>query len=86
MVKDQESSIHSFYYFFTETPKLARYDFGGCGYSNELDQQLQTFSLKCQIVSIPGFTISVATMHFCYVLHNRSHSSVQILAECSNEI
>ena len=74
---------HSFIQLvFMEPSKLDRHGLGSCGHSNELDEQLQTFSFTCQMVNVLGFTISVAVTHFCYVLHNKSHSSIQISIGC----
>lgn len=50
--------------------KLSRHCSRNYRYSNELDQQLETFSLKFQlnILGFAGLRLSVATVHFFFFL------------------
>lgn len=65
--------IHSFIQLvFMEFPKLARHCSRSCGYSNELDPQLQTFPLKCRqqiFQALPYYSYySSSTMPFLKIL------------------
>lgn len=85
-IENQQSVIHCYKYLCPPLPpRLARHYSKSYGYSNELDQQLQTFSLKCQIVNIldcVGLTISGATIQFCYFLPSSSHSNIETNIDC----